>query len=193
MSGRLGLGVVLLAAGALWLLSATDVVDIPYGVSIGLLLVLVGLVTMLASSGRVPLVLAGIVLVLAGIPALFVDPAVWTEGIGEDTATPASAAELEPFRHGIGKLTVDLRTADPPLDGVTIEASLGIGELVVLVPADTDVSVDAHAGVGNVEALGETKSGVDVELTGISGTSGAQELDLELDVGVGNLRVERGD
>jgi hypothetical protein len=29
-----------------------------------------------------------------------------------------------------------------------------------------------------------------VDLSGITGTSGSQELDLELDVGIGNIRVE---
>ena len=44
MSSRAGLGLVLLVAGALWLLSVTDVLDLPYGVTIGILLILVGVV-----------------------------------------------------------------------------------------------------------------------------------------------------
>lgn len=190
MTARIGLGVVLLAAGVLWLLSAADVVDLPYRVSVGVLLVLVGLLIMLIPSPHGLLVLVGILVVLAGIPALLVDSDVWTAGIGDETETPASRAELVEFRHGIGKLTVDLRTPGLPLDGETVDASLGIGDLLVLVPSDTDVTLDAHAGIGNIDALGREENGVDVDLNAISGTSGSQEVDLELDVGIGNIRVE---
>jgi hypothetical protein len=191
VTGRIGLGIVLLSAGVLWLLSAADVVDLPYRVSVGVLLVLIGLLIVLTPGRHGLLVVVGILVVLAGIPALFVDSDVWTEGVGDETARPGSARELEPFEQAVGKLTVDLTTPGLALDDETIEASLGIGDLVVLVPDDTDVSIDAHAGIGNIEALGETENGVDVELTGISGTSGSQELDLELDVGIGNIRVEQ--
>lgn len=193
MSGRAGLGVVLLAAGILWLLAATEVVDLSYRVAIGILLVVVGLAIALSRSHRGPLVLVGILVVLAGIPALFVDTDVWTEGVGDETVAPAAATDLEPFEHGIGKLTIDLRTPDLEVDDRTVEASLGIGDLLVLVPADTDVSVDAHVGIGNIEALGRTESGLDVDFERISGTSGTQELELELDVGIGSIRVELDD
>ena len=192
MSGRAGLGIVLLAAGALGLLAATDVVDVSYRVAVGVLLVVVGVVIMLSRGRRGLLVLVGILVVLAGIPALFVDSDVWSDGIGEATEKPAARAELEPFEHGIGKLTVDLTTPGLPLDDASIEANLGIGDLLVLLPPDTDVSLDAHVGAGNIEAFGEEENGVDVDLSGITGTSGSQELDLELDVGIGNIRVELG-
>ena len=193
MSGRAGLGIVLLAAGALWLLAATDVVDLSYRVGVGILLVVVGLAIALSRSHRGPLVLVGILVVLAGIPALFVDNDLWTAGVGDETVTPAATADLEPFEHGIGKLTVDLRAPGLQLDDETVVASLGIGDLLVLVPADTDVKVDAHAGIGNIEALGGSEDGLDVDLERISGTSGAQEVELELEVGIGSIRVELDD
>jgi predicted membrane protein len=193
VSGRAGLGIVLLAAGVLWLLAATDVVDLSYRVAIGILLVVVGLAIALSRSHRGPLVLVGILVVLAGIPVLFVDTDVWTEGVGDETVTPAAIADLEPVEHGIGKLTVDLRTPGLELDDETIEASLGIGDLLVLVPADTDVRLDAHVGIGNIEALGQSEDGLDVDLERISGTSGTQEVELELDVGIGSVRVELDD
>ena len=193
MSGRAGLGIVLLAAGVLWLLAATDIVDLSYRVAIGILLVVVGLAIALSRSHRGPLVLVGILVVLAGIPALFVDNDVWTEGVGDETVSPAQTADLVPFEHGIGKLTVDLRAPGLELDDETVEASLGIGDLLVLVPADTDVRVDAHVGIGNIEALGGSEDGLDVDFERISGTSGAQELELELEVGIGSIRVELED
>ena len=193
MSGRAGLGIVLLAAGVLWLLAATDVLDLSYRVAVGILLVVVGLTIALSRSHRGPLVVVGVLVVLLGIPTLFVDNDLWTEGIGDETFAPAATEDLERFEHGIGKLTVDLRTPGLELDDRTVEASLGIGDLLVLVPADTDVTVDAHVGVGNIQALGREENGIDADLERISGTAGAQEVELELEVGIGSIRVELED
>jgi Cell wall-active antibiotics response LiaF, C-terminal len=190
MTARIGLGVVLLAAGGLWLLSAADIVDIPYRVSLGMLLIAIGLLIALTPGRHGLLVVVGILVALAGVPAFFVDADVWTTGVGAETAAPASRDELEPFEQAVGKLTVDLTTEGLELDDETVEARLGIGELLVLVPTNTDVSIDAHAGAGNIQALGEEENGFDVDLTGISGTSGAQEVELELEIGIGNIRVE---
>lgn len=193
MSGRAGLGVVLLAGGVLWLLAATDLVDLSYRVAIGILLVVVGLAIALSRTHRGPLVVVGILVVLLGVPALFVDNDLWTEGVGDQTLTPAASEDLEPFEHGIGKLTVDLRTPGLELDDRTVEASLGIGDLLVLVPAETDVTVDAHVGIGNIQAFGREENGIDADLERISGTAGTQEVELELEVGIGSIRVELDD
>lgn len=192
MKGRSALGLVLLGVGTLWLLSATDVLDLSYGTWIGVLLIAIGLAIALTPGRHGLLVAAGIVVALAGLPAVVVDSDVFGGGIGEEVEAPRTRTDIESFRHGVGKLTVDLTEPGLELDDVTVDASVGIGELLVLVPFDTDVSVDAHVGVGNAEAFGETESGVDVDLTTISGTSGSQELDLELEVGIGNIRVDRG-
>lgn len=189
MTSRAGLGIVLLAGGVLWLLAATDFVDLSYSLAIGITLILVGIAIALTPGRHGLLVLIGILVALAGIPALFVDSDVWDEGVGEARETPESDLELERFEHGIGKLTVDLTTPGLDLDGEIVVAKLGIGDLEVIVPTDVDVDLDAHAGVGNIQAFGEEENGVDVDLGGISGTSGSQELDLELDVGIGSIRV----
>jgi hypothetical protein len=190
VNGRIGLGLVLLAAGTLWLLSEADVVELGVRTSVGVLLIVVGCALALSSAHRGVLVLAGVILLLVGLPALLIDDELFEGGIGETVESPRAAVDLEPFRQGIGKLTVDLTEDGLPLDGAAVEASVGIGELVVLVPADVDFTLDAHVGAGNVEALGETANGVDVDLERISGTAGSQEIDLELEVGVGNMRVE---
>lgn len=191
MSGRVALGAILVAAGAIWLLEATGVLDLSYRTAIGLLLVLIGLAIALTRGRRGALVLLGVLVALAGLPALLVDGDVFEGGVGEKIETPVAARELEPFRHAIGKLTIDLTSPDLDLDGATVEASLGIGELVVLVPDDADVSLDVHVGIGNAEALGKTEGGIGVDVVGLSSTSGKQEFDLELDVGIGNARVVR--
>jgi hypothetical protein len=190
VSGRVALGLLLVGAGTLWLLSRADVVELSFRTWIGVLLVGIGFAIALSSGHRRLLVLVGVILVLVGLPVFLVDEDLFDGGIGDATETPRTSADLEPYRQGIGKLTVDLTADGLPLDEETVEASLGIGELVVLVPSDVDYRLDAHVGVGNAEALGETESGVDVDLDRISGTAGRQEMTLELDVGIGNLRVD---
>ena len=192
MSGRIALGAVAIGAGVLWLLSEADVIDLSLTTWVGILLIGLGVAIALTRGSRRGLVVLGVVVALIGIPALLVDDDLFSGGVGESTKRPQTTADLEPFRHAIGKLTVDLTAPDLDLDDQTVEASVGIGELLVLVPDDTDVRVDAHVGAGNVDALGEEDNGFDVDFDWISGTSGDQELTLDLEAGIGDIRIERG-
>jgi cell wall-active antibiotic response 4TMS protein YvqF len=192
MTGRIALGAVIVGAGVLWLLSEADAVDLSFTTWVGILLIGLGIAIALSRGSRRLLVVVGVLVALVGIPALFVNDDLFSGGVGESTKRPETTADLEPFRHAIGKLTVDLTAPDLDLDDQTVEASVGIGELLVLVPEDTDVTVDAHVGAGNADVLGEQDDGFDVDLDWISGTSGTQELTLDLEVGLGDIRVERG-
>jgi predicted membrane protein len=191
MSGRIALGALLLGAGALWLFSATDVVDLAYTTWIGILLIAIGLAVALSPGRHGFLVFLGILVVLAGVPAVVFSDDLFEGGIGDRVETPSDEGDLEPFRVGIGKLTVDLTS--PDLADARVEASVGIGELLVLVPPNAEVDVDAHVGIGNVEAFDETESGVDVDLdeTFPGPVRGGRSLDLDLEAGIGNVRVER--
>ena len=191
MSGRIALGAVAIGAGVLWLLSEADVIDLSLTTWVGILLIGLGVAIALTRGSRRGLVVLGVVVALIGIPALLVDDDLFSGGVGVSTKRPQTTADLEPFRHAIGKLTVDLTAPDLDLDDQTVEASVGIGELLVLVPDETDVKVDAHVGAGNVDVLGEQEDGFDVDLDWISGTSGMQEVTLDLEAGVGDIRVER--
>jgi Cell wall-active antibiotics response 4TMS YvqF len=191
MRGRSALGLLLVGGGILWILQVADIVDLAYATWIGLILIGIGFALALTRGRYGLLVLVGVLVLLAGLPALVVDGDVLEGGIGDAEEAPESSLELDPFRQGIGKLTVDLTDPALDLDGRTVDASVGIGDLLVLVPVGTDASVDAHVGAGNIDAFGENENGVDVRLTTISGTSGTQEVDLELEVGIGNIRVER--
>jgi predicted membrane protein len=191
VSGKIALGLVLLGAGTLWLLDELDVFELGLRTWVGIVLIGIGLAIMLTPGRHRALVLLGLLVALVGVPALLVDDEVFDGGIGESVERPQSSADLEQFRQGIGKLTVDLTEPGLPLDGVKVDASLGIGELVVLVPLDTDVSYDAHVSIGNAEVLDDSENGIDVDVSGVSDTAGRQELRLELDVGIGHLRVEQ--
>ena len=184
MSSRIALAALVVGAVVLGVLAATDVVDVSRATWVGL--ALIGMGAAIALLGRrVLLVVIGFLVAALGVPALLVDDKLFEGGVGASTKRPESASELEPFRHVVGSLTVDLTEPGLELDDVTVEATIGIGDLLVLVPDGTDVIVDAHVWGGKADS----KSGWNVDLTSISGTSGAQELTLELEAGFGNIRV----
>jgi len=190
MTGRVVLGALLLGAGGLWLLSNAGVFDLSYQTWIGLLLIAIGLAIALTPGPHGLLVVLGVAVTLAGLPSLVVGE-VFTGDVGEALETPATPAELIPYEHGVGKLTLDLTSPDLRVEDVDVEARIGIGELLVLVPDGAEIVVDAHVGIGNIDALGETESGVDVDLDSRIPGAGAHEISLELDAGIGDIRVQR--
>lgn len=170
--------------------SIADVLDLSYQTWIGLLLIAIGLAIALTPGHHGLLVVLGVVVLLAGLPALLVGD-VFTGDVGDATEAPATLAEIVPYEHGVGKLTLDLTSPGLGAEDLDVEAHVGIGELLVLVPNAPEVVVDAHVGIGNIDALGETEDGVDVNLDDRIPGSDSQEISLELDVGIGDIRIQR--
>lgn len=190
MTGRIVFGALLLGAGALWLLSNADVLDLSYQTWIGLILIAIGLAIALTPRHHGLLVVLGVAVTLAGLPSLVVGDVI-TGDVGNARETPATPAELVPYEHGVGKLTLDLTSPDLRVEDLSVEGRIGIGELLVLVPDTAEIVVDAHVGIGNIDVLGETEDGVDVDLDRRITGAGAHEISLELDAGIGDIRVER--
>jgi len=191
MTSRVALGAILLGGGVLWLLSSAGVLDLSYQTWIGVLLIAIGLAIAFTPGHHGLLVLIGALVVLAGLPALVVGDIV-TGDVGDAIEAPATPADLDRYEHGIGKLTIDLTAPGLAGKDLEVEAKLGIGDLLVLVPEDADVTVDAHVGAGNIDVLGQQQDGLDVDLDEEFPGLGESEVALELEVGLGNLRVRRG-
>ena len=194
-STRSGLvpGLLLVAIGAGWLLEATGAIDLTFEVWIGVLLVAIGLGIVLdAGHSHGLLVALGILLVLVGIPVAAIDVDVLSGGVGDEIEAPLTASELaDRYEHGIGQLTIDLTSPGLP-ERIEVEASLGIGELRIRVPFDARVEVAAQAGIGDVLVLGTQESGVGPELDVVEPGTSSRSVDIEADVGIGQVRVERG-
>src|SRR5690606_34050408 len=106
----------------------------------------------------------------------------------------------------VGDLTVDLADAPLPDVGVTeIEASVGLGDLHVVVPRDAVVEVDATSRAGDLAVpdsadlgarrgrpslteRGGGRIGVDETFT-LGGATDGPRLDLVLSTGVGDIEV----
>jgi len=191
MTSRLALGVILVGGGLLWLLSSTGVIDLSYQTWIGVLLIAIGLAIAFTPGRHGLLAALGVLVVLAGLPALVVDTNLLRGGVGDEIEAPSSPEAVTTYRQGIGKLTVDLTAPMLRTEDVAVEARLGIGELLVIVPFLSPVTVDAHVGIGNVETLGRSRSGIDVDVReSVEGIGG--ELALDLEAGIGNIRIQRG-
>lgn len=192
--GNVVLGTILVLLGVAWLLQALDVVDVPWRALLPSALVVVGVALVVgARTGRHGgLIALGVVLTVAVGLASAIDVLVdipITGGIGDETYRVRGIPEDE-YRLAIGSMTVDLREAVRSELGTEIEASVAIGELVVIVPSDAPYRIDAHTGLGEVDVFGEEDSGFgpDVEATR-EGTGG--RLVLDLDVGLGRVEVRR--
>jgi predicted membrane protein len=112
-------------------------------------------------------------------------------GVGDRTERPATPAELTTYELGAGDLLVDLRQLQVPPGTTAVEARVGVGELVVEVPDGVSFQVVASSGLGEVQVLGEQEGGVANRVDATVEAGGDRRLELDLRVGIGQVRVER--
>ncbi|WP_158542926.1 PspC domain-containing protein [Phytoactinopolyspora halophila] len=140
----------------------------------------------------------GIVLTVALVPGTLV--ANWDTLMGRHVmvaeADPA-ALPGEPVNHAVGQLIYDLSALE--LDEgqtVDLELHLAVGSMQIIVPEDVDVAVDGNVTLGNMQAFDEAYSGFgqqrQIIAEGPAGIDGGT-IELDLDVSVGNIQIERTD
>lgn len=190
-----GLGILLALAGLAALLGLVNLVDIRLDVALAVGVVLTGaLIAVGAFFGRVSgLVVLGLVLAVALAGTAVADLGKGGP-IGERTYSPATTAELrDEYNVRIGSLEVDLRDLELPAGDTTVEANVGIGDLLVRVPAGVAVDVTADAGAGDLRLLGREESGWNPHARVVDGGgSGARaRLVIDAEIGLGEIRVRR--
>jgi phage shock protein PspC (stress-responsive transcriptional regulator) len=191
------IGALLAASGVFGLLAVLDVYDVDLEVALaaGVALVggaiAVGAMTQRRVAALVPLGL----LLLAAFGIAAATPDSISGGAGEKVERPLTAFDLQSsYELGVGELELDLSAVELRSGTTSVDASVGAGELVITVPEGVALEIDAHAGVGEVDVLGVTDDGIDVDrtLTVAGSTSDAPLLKLEADVGLGAIEVRRG-
>ena len=150
-----------------------------------------GLILSIWRGGTRGLVAIGLILVLA-LGATSIADRPFHGGMGNRTYRPANLSELKSaYRLGIGDLTLDLSRINVSEGTRRVKASVGIGQVTVLVPVDAEVDITGRAGVGDVRLLGVDEDGANVEQSiREHGTSGGV-LRLEVRSGVGQVDVVR--
>jgi phage shock protein PspC (stress-responsive transcriptional regulator) len=112
--------------------------------------------------------------------------------IGEREYQPTATSEIQDrYELGIGRMAIDLRGIDWDRERapVPVEADLGVGELVVIVPADVCVTPDLHVGAGEIETGSRMLDGADLDEDVASTAVAGPSIALDAEVDVGSLRV----
>ena len=190
---RLVVGAMLLLGGIAWLLDVTNTTTINWGVLLSLALLGAGaglLLLGLRGGTNRGLMVLGVILaaILTAAAALRIDIA---GGIGSQTVHPVSAKAFgKTYRMAVGQMTIDLRHVSFGNGSPKLRATVGVGQLVVLIPPGANMRVHARAGAGMVSAFAKTQSGLDVDHTFFRG-SGSPAVILDLSVGVGQVTVHK--
>ena len=188
-------GALLVLVGIGWLLDAAGV-EVPWRAVLPAALIAVGLACVAgAFRGRQhALMVVGIALAVVLSLAAAAD---WDleiplgGGVGDRTERPTTPADLTGYELGVGNLVVDLRQLQVPPGTTRVQARVGVGELAVEVPQGVSVAVVARSGLGQVQALGQEEGGLASRIDTVSEAGGDRRLELDLRVGLGQVRVER--
>ncbi|MES2210472.1 MAG: PspC domain-containing protein [Chloroflexota bacterium] len=187
-------------AGALLAIGVLAVVDTAGSVRVlpgqyfggGMLALGVGLIIgAWRGRARLLIVLGLAVLPLAATSAFLTVPL--EGGVAENDFKPQNIAEVQgAYRLVAGRLRIDLTDLDAGSAPVALTASVGFGEIFVIVPEDAIVEVTGTVQAGQLLLFGRdhTGTGLSDHVAGSDNGSGVA-LILTLDVGIGQVQVER--
>ncbi|GAA1877279.1 hypothetical protein GCM10009836_68360 [Pseudonocardia ailaonensis] len=193
-------------AGTVLLLTGAGLAGVPTVLATVLAVLGIGLVIGAFTRGGRGLIPFALVVALLtwGSLAAKTPLSAYGNGVGEIRATPATVAALQPsYDRGAGSIELDLRgldlTAAPGGDAgpIRIPVNVGLGEISVTLPPNADVTVHAHADLGDVTVLGRDQDGSNIDVSSIDdlGTDGVRSgrpLILDLRTGLGSVEVHRG-
>lgn len=182
-------GLLLAAGGVGWLLDQAGV-SVAWRMFPAAALIVVGLaliVSLAGGRGRSGLIgLGAVLLVVAAAIGVGVNQYAGP-ATGDRTVAPSAEAWPVTIRHSAGNVTVDLSRNPLPQAG-RMDVHVGTGRVVVIVPNDVPVRIDAQVVTGNIRVDGvSTSDGIDVRWSE-PGTSDAPIV-VTLDVGVGEIEV----
>ena len=189
------LGALLVWMGAAFLAD----VSVQTGLAVALCIVGIGFVCGAFVGGSkaliVPAVLVGAALVTTSVLDLPLEGP-----IGQRSWTPQTIDEIEGhYELSMGEGILDL-TQLPLPDGeeIAVDASIGLGHLIVIVPQGAALDISARASAGETLLLGVSNSGIGVDVDrSYDGDPDVGSIDLDLEVGMGQIevrerRLERG-
>jgi hypothetical protein len=188
----IGLGLVLIAAGALWLVSLAGV-PIRWDLVLPIALVVVGALLLVGGrwTARGGLIGLGVVLAVVALIVSVAPPAP-SISAGDRTYTVSEPADLDPtYTLGAGTLTLDLRELDLPPGATEVSVGVSMGELIVRVPEGVSVDGEASVVMGDVGAFGRSSSGITPRLDLAEPGDPDRELVLDLRVALGRIEVTR--
>lgn len=183
-------GGVLILIGLLWLLERTGLVDISVTAVFGLATMVIGISLMLLArdGAHGGLVVLGTILALITLITATAPFEGFQGGVGDRTIELTTVDDIATdYSLAMGKLTIDLRQVDDLRAGTTLDASVGMGDLIIRIPEGTEISVNARVGAGELEILDRVTDGLGINETyrspGLSEGEASLVLDLEMFTG----------
>jgi phage shock protein PspC (stress-responsive transcriptional regulator) len=144
--------------------------------------------------GRVLRVLVVLTALFAAIAAAVIVAAFsWfnvsvNDGVGSKVYTLSTASALKPsYNLGVGDMKLDLSGIGPITHVTHVKAKVDVGDLRIIVPRNTTISVTAHAKVGDIYVLNQHEGGRNIDVQ--QGSGG--ELVIDATVGAGRINVVR--
>jgi phage shock protein PspC (stress-responsive transcriptional regulator) len=138
----------------------------------------------------------GVIGVLALPPTVFADQwsGDWVDQQDRQVA-PADTASIQPtYEYRGGRVRIDLSGIDFTNAAAGTKIRVGVGDLLVTVPANVDVVTSVDLGAGSSDVLGEEHDGVGVGThdrdEGVDGPGGGT-LTLDVEQGIGHVEVRR--
>jgi hypothetical protein len=191
--GVLATGIALIVFGVL-LLGGTQ---IAWRGFLDAILAVVGLILIVGSrraAGRRGLLVVGLILAIILLGVWRADVPL-TGGLRFSTVTPTTPQTLPTtLRQSGGTLTIDLRhyrpaPLTPPQQVQQVQASIGVGRLVVLIPPLTLLQGGISVGEGRTVVAGADRNGVGLEVP-MAAPNVPALVRLDLRVGVGTVEVQ---
>ena len=186
------MGVTLAALGVLALVANASNLDVELGQYFGLILAAIGLGLIVGAwwgHARVLILLGLVILPFAWAASLIHVPL--EGGFGAHSFSPTTVDELRPeYRLVGGELWIDLWQLEETSDPIEVTATVAMGQIVVKVPSDARVEVNAAVGGGDLRVLDRWQSGTNVSDRQVSDGDGPH-ITLDLEAGVGSVHVDR--
>jgi phage shock protein PspC (stress-responsive transcriptional regulator) len=186
---------VLIGIGLLAIVSQVGMVDAQPGQFFGVALAVIGIGLVVGAwwgRARILIVLAILLVPLAVVASFVTAPL--TGGVGDHRYTPANAAELRSeYRSMGGRIILDLRDLNVTSGPIRIAASVAVGELVVILPPQASVQVDARVGAGSAIIFNARDDGTSLEDRYVRQHLTGPTFILDLESGIGVVQVENNE
>ena len=189
--GRLTFGAVLLVLGAMALSDAFGWIDPSFAdyVAATIGTIGVGLLAGVVWGRSIALIVVGLLL----LPLLFFSrfvPLNLSGEVGEVRYAPSTISQVQPeYRLAAGELRLDLSELD--LAGATLDVlvEMGAGEVIIDLPPDAGLDIDASVGIGELRLLARHDTGIGI-VSRVT-EAGDGKLILEINLGAGSVEVRR--
>ena len=109
---------------------------------------------------------------------------------GEVRYAPSTISQVQPeYRLAAGELRLDLSEIDLVGGTLNVLVEVGAGEVIIDLPPDAGLDIDASVGIGELRLLGRHDTGIGI-VSRVT-EAGDGKLILEINLGAGSVEVRR--